>query len=54
MGAMSALRTIDRTACDALWRMPASVAAVAIVGGSIMAIAGLATGIVAIAMLIAR
>lgn len=47
---MNALRSIDRTVCDALWRMPASVAAVAIVAASISAMAALASGIVAIAM----
>lgn len=51
MGAMNALRSIDRTVCDALWRMPASVAAVAIVAASISAMAALASGIVAIAMM---
>ena len=51
---VSALRTIDRVACAALWRMPAAVSAAVIALGSIAMMLGLATGLVAIIAMVVR
>jgi len=44
---MDTLRTIERAACATLWRMPASLSALAIVAVSLSGMAALAGAIVA-------